>query len=116
MDVARYAESTGMERNCTYTQAWRYRDYVIRSFNEDKPFDRFIREQVAGDLLPEPTDEQLIATGFHCNAIFDGGVRWPYALPPNLPVSSRLVCGSDGERSGDCVLREREVDAYCPLP
>ncbi len=68
LDVARYAESTGMERNCTYTQAWRYRDYVIRSFNEDKPFDQFIREQVAGDLLAaentEKQAEHLVATGF----------------------------------------------------
>ena len=68
MDVARYAESTGMERNCTYTQAWRYRDYVIQAFNDDKPFDQFIREQVAGDLMaaenPEKQAEHLVATGF----------------------------------------------------
>jgi hypothetical protein len=68
MDVARYAESTGMERNCTYTQAWRYRDYVIQAFNKDKPFDQFIREQVAGDLMAADTTEKkgehLVATGF----------------------------------------------------
>jgi hypothetical protein len=67
LDVVRYAESTGMERNATFTQAWRYRDYVIDAFNNDLPFDRFIREQVAGDLLPhvsqEQRDRQLIATG-----------------------------------------------------
>ncbi len=51
LDVVRYAESTGMERNYTYPEAWRYRDYVIDSFNSDKPFDRFLTEQVAGDLL-----------------------------------------------------------------
>ncbi len=51
LDVVRYAESTGMERNYTYPEAWRYRDYVIEAFNSDKPFDRFIAEQVAGDLL-----------------------------------------------------------------
>ena len=68
LDVARYAESTGREVNMTYPHAWRYRDYVIDSFNEDKPFDRFVQEQVAGDLLPVKTDEQwaenLIATTF----------------------------------------------------
>ncbi|MBT7923667.1 MAG: DUF1553 domain-containing protein [Opitutae bacterium] len=68
MDVARYAESTGMERNFTYPHAWRYRDYVIKSFNEDKPYDLFIKEQVAGDLMvsddPKQEAERLVATGF----------------------------------------------------
>ncbi len=68
LDVARYAESTGKERNYAFTEAWRYRDYVIAAFNTDKPYDRFIREQVAGDLLPAKDaaqrNEQLIATGF----------------------------------------------------
>jgi cytochrome c553 len=68
LDVVRYAESTGSARNYAYPNAWRYRDYVIASFNADKPYDRFIREQVAGDLLPSTTPEQRdelsIATGF----------------------------------------------------
>ena len=68
LDVARYAESTGMERNVTFPAAWRYRDYVIASFNSDKPYDQFIQEQIAGDLLPgtndKNRDERLIATGF----------------------------------------------------
>ena len=67
MDVARYAESSG-GRNFSFPQAWRYRDYIIDSFNDDTPYDRFIMEQIAGDLLPVKTDEQwqenLIATGF----------------------------------------------------
>ena len=67
-DVARYAESTGKERNFTFPHAWRYRDYVIRSLNRDKPYDKFIREQVAGDLLPTSTqgrrNELTVATGF----------------------------------------------------
>ncbi len=67
LDVVRYGESTGMERNFTFPYAWRYRDYVIAAFNDDKPFDRFIVEQIAGDLLPaentEQRNEQLIATG-----------------------------------------------------
>ena len=52
LDVARYAESSGKQVNYNYPHAWRYRDYVIDAFNADKPFDRFIKEQVAGDLLP----------------------------------------------------------------
>ncbi len=67
LDVVRYGESTGMERNFTFPYAWRYRDYVIGAFNADKPFDRFLTEQVAGDLLPfenvAQRDEHLIATG-----------------------------------------------------
>jgi hypothetical protein len=68
LDVARYADSSGKGDNLTYQEAWRYRDYVIASFNTDKPFDRFLREQLAGDLLPAATpamrDEHLTATGF----------------------------------------------------
>jgi len=63
LDVVRYAESNGRERNYIYPHAWRYRDYVIASFNADKPYDQFIREQIAGDLLPNADDEQRIATG-----------------------------------------------------
>jgi cytochrome c553 len=68
LDVARYGESTGMERNHTYPTAWRYRDYVINAVNADKPYDQFIREQIAGDLLPAESvaekNEHLVATGF----------------------------------------------------
>ena len=66
LDAVRYAESTGMERNYTYPYAWRYRDYVIAAFNDDMPFDQFLIEQLAGDLLPaanrDQRDRQLIAT------------------------------------------------------
>jgi hypothetical protein len=68
LDVARYAESSGRSINFAYPYAWRYRDYVIAAFNADKPFDQFIREQLAGDLLPAKDDREkaefLIATGF----------------------------------------------------
>jgi len=68
LDVARFAESNGNDRNVIFPHAWRYRDYVIRSFNTDKPFDQFVREQIAGDLMPsanwQQRDEQLVATGF----------------------------------------------------
>lgn len=68
LDVARYAESSGKDVNITFPHAWRYRDYVIDSFNADKPYDQFIKEQLAGDLLPAGDDkqraEQIVATGF----------------------------------------------------
>lgn len=68
LDVARFAESNGREANLTFPHAWRYRDYVIDAVNADVPFDRFITEQIAGDLLPAKDDAErtrlLIATGF----------------------------------------------------
>ena len=68
LDVVRYADSLGSTTNVLLQQAWRYRDYVIRSFNHDKPYDQFVREQLAGDLLPAATqaerEEKLLATGF----------------------------------------------------
>lgn len=68
LDVVRYAESTGSTRNVPYTFAWRYRDYVIDAFNTDKPYNRFISEQVAGDLMPSHSPQehakQTVATGF----------------------------------------------------
>jgi len=68
LDVARYAESNGRESNLSFPHAWRYRDYVIDAVNADVPFDRFITEQIAGDLLPAKDDAErarlLIATGF----------------------------------------------------
>lgn len=67
LDVVRYAESNGRDQNIVWHHAWRYRNYVIESFNQDKPFDRYVREQVAGDLLDLPTREErdaaLTATG-----------------------------------------------------
>ncbi|HYH63444.1 MAG TPA: PSD1 and planctomycete cytochrome C domain-containing protein [Urbifossiella sp.] len=68
LDVARYADSNGLDENVAHGTAWRYRDYVVRSLNADKPYDQFLREQLAGDLLPAATPavraEQLVATGF----------------------------------------------------
>ena len=68
LDVARYAESSGKENNIVYPHAWRYRDYVIKAFDDDKPYDQFLMEQIAGDLLPAKDETQKawqqIATGF----------------------------------------------------
>ncbi|MBC7923392.1 MAG: DUF1553 domain-containing protein [Ferruginibacter sp.] len=66
LDLARYSDTKGYEKD-QYRNVWRYRDYVINSFNQDKPFDQFTIEQLAGDLLPAPTEEQRIATAYHRN-------------------------------------------------
>lgn len=78
LDVARYADSNGMDENLALGEAYRYRDYVVAAFNRDLPFDKFVREQLAGDLLPDSDtqsdasgdstrrNERLIATGFLC--------------------------------------------------
>ena len=65
LDLARYADTNAYERDALKPSVWRYRDYVISAFNADKPFDRFVREQIAGDELPDASEEAVIATGFH---------------------------------------------------
>ncbi|MHC4993911.1 MAG: PSD1 and planctomycete cytochrome C domain-containing protein, partial [Planctomycetota bacterium] len=88
LDIARYADSDGYEKDNPRRNAWRYRDWVIQAINDDLPFDRFTVEQLAGDLIPNATDDQKLATAFHrqtltnteggtdqeewrCEAIFD---------------------------------------------
>jgi hypothetical protein len=69
LDVARYADSNGLDENTAMANAWRFRDYVVAAFNDDKPYDRFVHEQIAGDLLPASDDarlerDRLLGTGF----------------------------------------------------
>src|SRR5262249_44098605 len=64
LDVVRYAETAGYERDAAKPSVWRYRDYVIKAFNDDKPYDRFLLEQLAGDELPDANADTLIALGF----------------------------------------------------
>jgi mono/diheme cytochrome c family protein len=71
LDVVRYAQTNGYERDAEKPFAWRYRDYVIRAFNEDKPYDRFVLEQLAGDELDPVTDDGIIATGFYRLGVWD---------------------------------------------
>lgn len=71
LDVVRYAETNSFERDSAKPFIWRYRDYVIRSFNEDKPYDQFVREQLAGDELDNVTADSLIATGYYRLGIWD---------------------------------------------
>ena len=82
LDLSRYADSTGYEKDLNRTM-WPYRDWVIKAFNQDMPYDEFTIEQLAGDLLPNASRDQLIATGFQRNTMFntEGGVdqgeqRW----------------------------------------
>lgn len=68
LDLARYADTKGYERDDSRS-IWHYRDWLIKAFNHDKPYDQFITEQIAGDLLPNPTDDQYVATAFHRNTM-----------------------------------------------
>jgi cytochrome c553 len=100
LDVARYGESTGPSRNIPYPHAWKYRDYVIDAVNADVPFDRFIAEQVAGDLLPAAAgperDRLLTATGFLALGVKDVNQRFKVRflmdnLDEQIDVVSRSV-------------------------
>lgn len=71
LDLVRFAETNSFERDGTKPNAWKYRDYVIRSFNDDKPYDQFIREQLAGDELDTVTNDSIIATGYYRLGIWD---------------------------------------------
>jgi hypothetical protein len=86
LDMARYADSNGYEKDSLRTM-WKYRDWVIKSLNDDLPFDQFTIEQLAGDMLPNATADQLIASGFHRNTLLnqEGGIdveeaRWETLL------------------------------------
>jgi hypothetical protein len=76
LDLARYADTQGYEKD-NPRQIWRYRDWVITALNDDKPFDEFTIEQLAGDLLPDPSKRQILATAFHRNTMTntEGGTR-----------------------------------------
>jgi hypothetical protein len=71
LDVVRFAQTTGYERDDEKPDAWRYRDYVIKALNEDRPYDQFVREQLAGDELDAVTDDSLTATAFFRLGVWD---------------------------------------------
>jgi hypothetical protein len=99
LDLARYADSNGYEKDRLRT-AWEYRDWVIRALNQDMPFREFTIEQIAGDMLPNPTHDQLIATGFNRNSMInqEGGVDideyyW-YSLVDRVSTTASVWLGS----------------------
>jgi len=71
LDVVRFAQTNGYERDSEKPEAWRYRDYVIKALNEDKPYDRFVMEQLAGDELTPATDDSMTATAFYRLGVWD---------------------------------------------
>jgi Protein of unknown function (DUF1549)/Planctomycete cytochrome C len=71
LDVVRYAETNGYERDGPKPYVWKYRDYVVRSFNADKPYDQFVREQLAGDEMPGYNPDAVIATGYYRLGLWD---------------------------------------------
>jgi mono/diheme cytochrome c family protein len=73
LDLVRYAETNGYEFDAVKPNAWRFRDYVIKSFNDDKPYDRFVKEQLAGDELEPVTTDGIVATGYYRLAPVDSG-------------------------------------------
>jgi len=100
LDVARFAESNGRDRDVIYHEAWRYRQYVIDAVNADMPYDRFVTEQVAGDLLPSDSpaehDRLTIATGF-------------------LAVGTKALSGAQDERRMDLVDEQIDVTTRAVL-
>jgi hypothetical protein len=99
LDLARYADSNGYEKD-NLRVMWKYRDWVINALNQDKPFDQFTIEQIAGDMLPNPTLDQKIATGFHRNTMVnqEGGIdpfeaRWE-TIVDRVNTTSTVWLGS----------------------
>jgi hypothetical protein len=99
LDLARYADSHGYEKDRPRVM-WKYRDWIVNALNQDMPFDQFTIEQLAGDMLPNPTHDQLIATGFHRNTMLnqEGGVddeeaRWE-TLIDRVNTTSTVWLGS----------------------
>ncbi len=98
LDLARYAESDGFKADDYRPEAWRYRDYVIKAFNEDKPYDRFVREQLAGDELYPGDLDALVATGFLRNGIYeynnrDVALQWSNILNDLTDVTGDVFLG-----------------------
>ena len=98
LDLVRYAESDGYRADIFRPQAWRYRDYVIQSFNEDKPYDRFVQEQLAGDELFPDDPAALVATGFLRHGIFEYNVpdirgQWDQILNEVTDVTGDVFLG-----------------------
>jgi hypothetical protein len=119
LDVARYADSNGMDENTAFGHAWKYRDYIVRSFNADKPYDVFLREQIAGDLLPPTANEaerrdRLAALG----SWRSGRSCWPNGQAEDAAGHRRRATGhARQERHGaDPRVRPCHDHKFDPLP
>ncbi|MFT5492474.1 MAG: hypothetical protein ACI8V5_002850 [Limisphaerales bacterium] len=115
LDLVRYAETNGYERDNPKPEVWRYRDYVIRALNQDKPYDRFVREQLAGDEFTEPTADGIIATGFQRLGIWDdepvdADQAYFDSLDDVVSVSGQAFLGLT---IGCCRCHDHKID---PLP
>ena len=116
LDLARYADSSGYEMDRP-REIWRYRDWVIDALNRDMPFDKFVVEQLAGDLIPNASVEQQIATGFHCNAMLDPGVRWESVIDRVNTTGSVLLgltleCGQCHDHKTDPLTQREYYELY----
>ncbi len=104
LDLARYADSNGYAEDQPRT-IWKFRDWVIKAINANMPFDRFTIEQIAGDMLPNPTTDQIIATAFHRNTLTNTeGRHQRRGISQHRGGRSRQhdVPGMDGHHHGLC--------------
>lgn len=116
LDLVRYAETNSFERDGKKPNAWRFRDYVIESFNEDKPYDRFIREQLAGDELADRDAETIIATGYYRLGLWDDepadreqayydGLDDVVSTTSNVFLGMSMGCARCHDHRGDPILQ-----------
>ncbi len=114
LDLARYADTKGYEKD-DRRSIWRYRDYVIDAFNRDLPFDQFTIQQIAGDLLPTPTQDELVATAFHRNTMTndEGGTDdEEFRVAAVIDRVNTTMATWMGTTIGCCQCHDHKYDAF----